>query len=174
MDGPRAFGFRLDADFYNRCLGLWNDNTGMYSQSKFSSNSSTEFMQELFTRVPPFHPSLTMTNVLVKILRGVPDRPSIESTFYRLTDEWWNLCLLCWKRDPSSRPSISDILCILAVSVMGAHERVVLIIHSGSSTTNCYTTSPHVRLGRQSCYAMRHASLRVQFPNPLEGVSRNQ
>ena len=63
-----------------------------------------------------------MSSVLVKILRGVPDRPSIETTFSRLTDEWWDLCLLCWKRDPSLRPSMSDILSTRPVSVMGAHE----------------------------------------------------
>ena len=34
----------------------------------FFDNSSSEFIQELFTHVPPFHPSLTMSSVLVKIL----------------------------------------------------------------------------------------------------------
>ncbi|KAL4072439.1 kinase-like domain-containing protein [Scleroderma yunnanense] len=65
---------------------------------------------ELFTRVPPFHPSPNPTSVMVKILRGVPNRPSMESACSRLTDEWWNLCLLCWNREPSLRPSMSDIV----------------------------------------------------------------
>ncbi|KIM68492.1 hypothetical protein SCLCIDRAFT_1184336, partial [Scleroderma citrinum Foug A] len=64
---------------------------------------------EMFTRKVPFHSSPNPMSVIVKISQGVPERPSVKSTCSRMTDEWWNLCLSCWNRDPSSRPSMVDI-----------------------------------------------------------------
>ncbi|KAI6041384.1 kinase-like domain-containing protein [Pisolithus marmoratus] len=63
---------------------------------------------ELFTRKPPLHEIPDTRNVIVRILAGPPTRPTDQSTCSRLTDEWWEICSLCWK-DESSRLPISDI-----------------------------------------------------------------
>ena len=39
-----------------------------------------------------------------------PYRPAAEETNNRLTDAWWGICTMCWQRDPTLRPSMSDIL----------------------------------------------------------------
>ncbi|KIM54861.1 hypothetical protein SCLCIDRAFT_30817 [Scleroderma citrinum Foug A] len=66
---------------------------------------------ELFTRQRPFPEIDTLPRLIIRIiLRGPPDRPSDETTCFRLTDEWWNICLSCWHSDPMTRPRISDIL----------------------------------------------------------------
>ena len=43
-------------------------------------------------------------------MRGPPERPRVEATCGRLTNVWWNICLLCWERDPLSRPTMSVIV----------------------------------------------------------------
>lgn len=43
-------------------------------------------------------------------MRGPPERPSVEATCGRLTGAWWSVCLLCWERDPLSRPTMSVIV----------------------------------------------------------------
>ncbi|KAG6327371.1 hypothetical protein ID866_11719, partial [Astraeus odoratus] len=57
----------------------------------------------------PFHQYRTTIGVILRILQGPPDRPNNEDTCSRLTDEWWNICISCWHRDPLSRPTMSDI-----------------------------------------------------------------
>ncbi|KAI6030719.1 kinase-like domain-containing protein [Pisolithus orientalis] len=63
---------------------------------------------ELFTRKPPYHDIPDTRNVIARILDGPPARPTDQSTCSRLTDEWWEICSLCWM-DESSRSAISDI-----------------------------------------------------------------
>ncbi|KAL4068442.1 kinase-like domain-containing protein [Scleroderma yunnanense] len=62
---------------------------------------------ELFTRRRPFNEAQSLAALLVRILKGPPDRPTDESTYSRLTDEWWDLCVSCWKREPLRRPKIA-------------------------------------------------------------------
>ncbi|KAI6040917.1 hypothetical protein EDC04DRAFT_2893689 [Pisolithus marmoratus] len=51
------------------------------------------------------------TLVLNRIMCGeLPARPAYESTLSRLTDAWWEICVSCWGRDPSSRPTMKDTL----------------------------------------------------------------
>ena len=38
------------------------------------------------------------------------ERPGSNASCSRMTDEWWNVCLLCWSRDPSRRASIASIV----------------------------------------------------------------
>ncbi|KAG6331295.1 hypothetical protein ID866_7793 [Astraeus odoratus] len=65
---------------------------------------------ELFTRKAPFA-HLGIVAVFAKILTGsLPERPSKDSTYSRMTDDWWGVCLECWKQDPSSRPSALQFL----------------------------------------------------------------
>ncbi|KAI6027516.1 kinase-like domain-containing protein [Pisolithus microcarpus] len=64
---------------------------------------------ELFTRKPPHHDIPDTRKVILRILNGPPTRPTDQSTCSRLTDDWWELCSLCWK-DESSRPPISNIV----------------------------------------------------------------
>ncbi|KAG6329421.1 hypothetical protein ID866_9668 [Astraeus odoratus] len=64
---------------------------------------------ELFTAKVPFYGIQGLAPILLRIRMGPPDRPIMEDTLSRLTDEWWKLCCLCWKPDPRSRPSISHI-----------------------------------------------------------------
>ncbi|KAI6014350.1 kinase-like domain-containing protein [Pisolithus marmoratus] len=66
---------------------------------------------ELFTRQPPFHDIELCSKVISRITQGpAPSRPSNDSTHFRLTDSWWRICCSCWQHEPSSRPSILDIV----------------------------------------------------------------
>ncbi|KAG6329229.1 hypothetical protein ID866_9859, partial [Astraeus odoratus] len=67
-------------------------------------------VQELFTRQPPYSAIHDMRGVITRILQGPPNRPSDESTCSRMTDQWWEICTLCWTRDESLRPPVSVIL----------------------------------------------------------------
>lgn len=68
---------------------------------------------ELFTRQPPFYYISGLRAVIGRIMDGRPDRPSGPATCFRMTDAWWNLCCLCWARDPWQRPSMPDIIRII-------------------------------------------------------------
>lgn len=66
---------------------------------------------ELFTRAIPFHDCGSIKHVIDMLFAGgLPPRPSEESTQFRLTNEWWSICTSCWGRDPSSRPTMQDII----------------------------------------------------------------
>ncbi|KAI6161232.1 hypothetical protein EDD17DRAFT_1458857, partial [Pisolithus thermaeus] len=66
---------------------------------------------ELFTRAVPFSDCLRMQGVMTRIIRGeLPHLPTAESTQFRMTDAWWEICTPCWGHDPSSRPSLRDIV----------------------------------------------------------------
>lgn len=65
---------------------------------------------ELFTRRIPFHDRQTIKSLFTRIRQGPPDRPSDEETHFRLTNQWWDMCSSCWNRDPSLRPTMSDIV----------------------------------------------------------------
>lgn len=65
---------------------------------------------ELFTRQCPVRPPGTST----LYDEPGPHRPSIEDTYGRMTDEWWDLCSECWKHDPAFRPTIFHIIKTIA------------------------------------------------------------
>ncbi|KAG6330032.1 hypothetical protein ID866_9059 [Astraeus odoratus] len=65
---------------------------------------------ELFTREIPFAKFRIEIIAIQIIMNGAPGRPSDASTCSRMTDDWWDICLLCWQRDPSSRPTMSEIV----------------------------------------------------------------
>ncbi|KAI6024857.1 kinase-like protein [Pisolithus microcarpus] len=65
---------------------------------------------ELFSRRYPFHGARTTRHLACCILRGPPSRPSIESTNFRLCDNWWSVCSECWNLEPPARPAMSDIV----------------------------------------------------------------
>ncbi|KIO08802.1 hypothetical protein M404DRAFT_133061, partial [Pisolithus tinctorius Marx 270] len=65
---------------------------------------------ELFTRAVPFRDCASPANVFGKLMNGkLPPRPTQESTKFRLSDAWWEICMACWRSDPSSRPTMKDI-----------------------------------------------------------------
>ncbi|KAG6330714.1 hypothetical protein ID866_8377 [Astraeus odoratus] len=64
---------------------------------------------ELFTTKVPFHDRTIGAAIITRILQGPPDRPGMEETSFRLTDEWWGLCYSCWNPRPELRPNISGI-----------------------------------------------------------------
>ncbi|KAG6329426.1 hypothetical protein ID866_9663 [Astraeus odoratus] len=68
---------------------------------------------ELFTREYPFPNIQSIHGLVLRILRGPPERPSDESTCSRMTNDWWEICSLCWKREPSTRPEMTDIVVAL-------------------------------------------------------------
>ncbi|KAL4066209.1 hypothetical protein J3A83DRAFT_368589 [Scleroderma citrinum] len=51
---------------------------------------------ELFTRVLPFDSIRRPEELRRHIFRGPPDRLSNETTYERLTDGWWEICLLIY------------------------------------------------------------------------------
>ncbi|KIM62181.1 hypothetical protein SCLCIDRAFT_1215533 [Scleroderma citrinum Foug A] len=63
---------------------------------------------ELFTAKHPFynqpHP------LFRRMMKGPPNRPTRQETYSRLTNKWWQICSSCWKRDPSFRPSMSELI----------------------------------------------------------------
>ncbi|KAL4067854.1 kinase-like domain-containing protein [Scleroderma citrinum] len=63
---------------------------------------------ELFTRKEPFH-DIPYRSIRVRIDRGPPEHPSEESTVFRMTEEWWNLCVTCWSHNAQERPQMSAI-----------------------------------------------------------------
>ncbi|KAL4078967.1 kinase-like domain-containing protein [Scleroderma yunnanense] len=66
---------------------------------------------ELFTRKHPFDHLKGIGVVLNHILYNLEwERPSSDASCSRLTDEWWNVCLSCWNRDPSQRTPISSVV----------------------------------------------------------------
>lgn len=66
---------------------------------------------ELFTRLMPFHDCPHFANVMHRLVMGrLPLRPSEESTLSRMTDAWWEICTSCWRRQPSARPSMKDLM----------------------------------------------------------------
>ncbi|KIK21985.1 hypothetical protein PISMIDRAFT_680736 [Pisolithus microcarpus 441] len=66
---------------------------------------------ELFTRLMPFSDCPSLKGVMRRLMSGeLPPRPATEVTQFRLTDTWWEICLSCWGRDPSSRPIMKDVV----------------------------------------------------------------
>ncbi|KAI6010019.1 kinase-like domain-containing protein, partial [Pisolithus marmoratus] len=66
---------------------------------------------ELFTRAVPFRDCRNLGNVFGRLMKGkVPPRPTEDSTQFRLTNAWWDICTLCWERDPPLRPTMKDII----------------------------------------------------------------
>lgn len=65
---------------------------------------------ELFTRQVPFRNIEGFHNIRRRVSAGPPKRPDAESTYARMTDEWWSICMLCWHNDPSSRPDASSLV----------------------------------------------------------------
>ncbi|KAL4070411.1 kinase-like domain-containing protein [Scleroderma citrinum] len=66
---------------------------------------------ELFTRERPFRAIENRNSVMVRINKGPSDRPSEESTCFRMTEEWWSsICSACWEHDAGDRPQMSIIL----------------------------------------------------------------
>ena len=82
-----------------------------------------ELLQELFTREDPFHPISGTAPIVMRMLKGPPDRPSPENTRFCLTDEWWSICSECWHADPSKRPTMSQVA-----------KKIVQIVRSSPDT----------------------------------------
>ncbi|KAL4072957.1 kinase-like domain-containing protein [Scleroderma yunnanense] len=109
---------------------------------------------ELFTRNPPFIDITNTYGVITRIIRGrPPERPSPETTCYRLTEEWWRICGMCWRHRPSSRPRISRIVEAIE-NLMHPTGQTTQMLTSPSavaptglgSTTRVYTTIIGVKL----------------------------
>ena len=77
------------------------------------NNGYLTMFQELLSRKKPFHDAHNVQCILFQILCGPPGRPDDECTCSRMTEAWWKLCNLCWKRDPSSRPEISKLVVMI-------------------------------------------------------------
>lgn len=65
---------------------------------------------ELFTRQVPFRHIEGFHNIRRRVSAGPPKRPDAESTYARLTDEWWSICTSCWHSNASSRPNASSLV----------------------------------------------------------------
>ncbi|KAL4067215.1 kinase-like domain-containing protein [Scleroderma yunnanense] len=78
---------------------------------------------ELFTRQPPYLETRDTRGVIQRISKESPNRPTNESTCGRMTDQWWEICCLCWERDELSRPPIADIVAIIEKAELSPHRR---------------------------------------------------
>ncbi|KIM60711.1 hypothetical protein SCLCIDRAFT_1216606 [Scleroderma citrinum Foug A] len=95
-------------------FGVWEDSTAAEGDACVATAEKDIWafgmtVLELFTRERPFPEVNTVPQLILRMRSGHP-RPTDEATYFRLTDEWWNICLLCWHLDPSTRPRMSDIL----------------------------------------------------------------
>ncbi|KAG6329427.1 hypothetical protein ID866_9661 [Astraeus odoratus] len=114
---------------------------------------------EHFTRQPPFHDLPTPGSVMARILRGPPDRPSDASTYFRMTDYWWDICTLCWTRDLLSRPTMSEVVAIVQEYMVCVDSLCTTGLFCKASSIECLGTSisrnatrPSFALGdRQFC-----------------------
>ncbi|KAL4064647.1 hypothetical protein J3A83DRAFT_646563 [Scleroderma citrinum] len=153
---------------------------------------SSQRLQKLFTRKPPFHDIKSDTDVKAQVMRGPPGRPSDEEACSRLTDGWWDICLLCWKFDPLSRPKIpaitskiKQLMCTVSTSSLNTQIATEDTAWSPSSNTNSdrvcrqgtgtvatQSSWPNVNLDADySTDASRHTSL-SQLPD-TSGSSGN-
>ena len=124
MDGPGASGQLRNGNYSSRCLGFWNDGSRMHI-THFYTNPPFIWLQELFTRQPPYHDIRDTRSVIQSILQGPPTRPTGKITCNRLTDQWWEMCRLCWEREPSRLPIVDIVRVIVGVLV---HAHFLLLI----------------------------------------------
>ena len=90
-------------------LGLWNDDTGklfIYSSSHYTQVC----LQELFTGKRPFIHLQSIPDIIDHIVNKELTRPSLGASFFRLTDEWWSICLSCLNRNPTHRDPMSNVV----------------------------------------------------------------
>ncbi|KAG6331471.1 hypothetical protein ID866_7619 [Astraeus odoratus] len=79
---------------------------------------------ELFTCSDPYHGCKGIAPLIAKIAGGrLPRRPDVHGTHFRMTDAWWELCLSCWKHEPTLRLAISEV-----------SEKIQTMISSGVQT----------------------------------------
>ncbi|KAL4066192.1 kinase-like domain-containing protein [Scleroderma citrinum] len=90
---------------------------------------------ELFTRLPPFHEQSHVANIMYRILqRKLPVQPSEESTCFRMTNAWWNICLSCWNYDPTLRPTVMALMksIKMIMSLEGNHGSIPVVCNKAS------------------------------------------
>ncbi|KAI6125658.1 kinase-like domain-containing protein [Pisolithus croceorrhizus] len=128
---------------------------------------------ELFTRDVPFNSITSLPAVMLQVLEGPPDRPSLKSTCFRMTGDWWELCLSCWKRDPSARPQTSEILSRIQTwqertSSSSADELKFSTsdIHPTSSNSSMLGTKGPGSVLDESATTIPMVSSGVHFPEP--------
>lgn len=89
---------------------------------------------ELFTRAAPFSDCQSSKGVMARIMSGkLPPRPAAEATSFRMEDAWWQICVSCWGADPSSRPSMKDVVERVKVAVSQAGPALTHPEASGSA-----------------------------------------
>jgi Protein tyrosine and serine/threonine kinase len=78
---------------------------------------------QVFTGEPPF-PQVRPEAVIGRILRGRrPERPE-ESRKLGLSDNVWNMVEACWSKDPSLRPTVSEVVTCLNNAVATFFDEV--------------------------------------------------
>ncbi|KAI6010017.1 kinase-like domain-containing protein [Pisolithus marmoratus] len=91
---------------------------------------------ELFTRAVPFPNCRSPARVLSRLIMGkLPPRPAEQSTQFRLTDGWWEICTSCWERDPASRPAVKDIIEKVRVAISQVDPTVTSLETTASTCT---------------------------------------
>lgn len=91
-------------------MGVWNDSPSQCALLTSMAFGPFLYPQELFTRKVPFHECQGPGAIVYTILRALPTRPGEEETFFRLTDNWWEMCASCWNRQPFLRPQMSALV----------------------------------------------------------------
>lgn len=134
---------------------------------------------ELFTGKMPFHECQVPAAVMYKILRALPARPGEEETFFRLTDDWWEMCSSCWNRQPFLRPQMSAVVKSISAkagSISAIGSRILGIsgieVRSANEVSSAELTisGQHYRISGQ-----REGNvLRADFGPPLESPLQDQ
>ncbi|KAI6130691.1 kinase-like domain-containing protein [Pisolithus croceorrhizus] len=118
----------LRTDFGHAATNIPTFNTTVEINCGYSSSAAPELLEnypastasvwafgmttlELFTRTIPFPDRRGPVQVIAMLTkRKLPPRPALESTRFRVTDSWREICLPCWESDPPSRPTMKDIM----------------------------------------------------------------
>jgi len=85
-------------------MGFCDDSTGVFLRYRTHLSHTNRVLQELLTGELPFEDIKFDNGVMLRVLKGMPDRPR------RMSDEWWDLCTPCWEFDPALRPTMMDLV----------------------------------------------------------------
>lgn len=96
---------------------------------------------QAFTGRPPWPDSSPVAIIQKVTSKAVHPRPEDCSGSFLLTEEWWNVCLKCWKFDPADRPTMHEVLAELRETFVPmcqtSHGHTAAVLSVAYSHTPC-------------------------------------